>query len=105
MRGVDTINLCRLSRRKPFVRVEAPDALQQTLAPKHLVAPGNAAVEVVGHIKECSVTIGDARIKPEQLGINPAGGRLVRVYPRQQIDCCMCPHRPMPEKPATKPTM
>ena len=37
---------------EPLVRVEAPDAFEQALAAQHLVAAGDAAVEVVGDVEE-----------------------------------------------------
>src|SRR4051812_16719428 len=46
--GADALDLLRLPRRKRLLRVEAPDALEQPLAPQDFVAARDAAREMVG---------------------------------------------------------
>ena len=57
--SIDAVNLLVLTRTEILSRVEAPDALKQTLPPQHLVQPGNAAGETVGGVEEGCVAVGD----------------------------------------------
>src|SRR5262249_24257342 len=48
-----------LAGRQAFVRVEAPETFEQSLAPENLVDPGDAAVEIVGDVEQRGVRVGE----------------------------------------------
>src|ERR1700755_2837255 len=79
--------------------IEAPDALHQALSPQHLVTAANAAVEIIGDVKERTVAIGDASVEREQVR------RHARLVARglagfELFDCALRPYRPVPEQAA-----
>ena len=45
--AADAVNFLSLTERERFIRVETPDAFEQSLAPKHFVNPRNAAGETI----------------------------------------------------------
>ena len=63
------VDLLGLARREGLVRVQAPDASQQPLAPEDFVDAGNAAREAVLGIEE-----GGVRIYVRRGGDNIPGG-------------------------------
>ncbi len=88
--GDHAVQLFRLTGAHDFIGVQAPGALQQALPAQHLVTAGDAAGEIVRHVKQCPVGIGDLAVQLQQRGIDAAGrGRVVgagqvvhrRLYP------------------------
>ena len=81
-----------------LVRVQAPDAFEQALAAQHLVAAGDAAVEIVGDVEEGGVAIGDARIEREDVGgtARPPTAACKRSSRRTApcVQTDQCPSRP-----------
>ena len=71
---VDAVDFLLLSRSERFSRVEAPDAFQQPLPVKNLMAPGDDAMKVVGHIEDRRIAVGHLRVKLEQIAADGAGG-------------------------------
>src|SRR6185295_10270067 len=68
--GADAVDLLHLARAQAFVRVEAPDAVEQALAAEDFVAAGDYAVEVVGGVEDRGVAVGDLRLQREEVGRN-----------------------------------
>lgn len=56
--GADAINLRKLAGAERFLLVEAPDALQQTLAAEDFVQAGDAAGETVRGVEEGGIAVG-----------------------------------------------
>ncbi len=63
--AVDSINLFELTWAECFMLVEAPDALQQTLAAEDLMQSGDAATEAVRGIKESGIAVRDLDTEAE----------------------------------------
>ena len=98
----------RLARAQPFVRIEAPDAFEQALPAQHLVAAGDAAVEVVGDVEEGAVAVGDAAVEREQLAIDepPASGAAAAALQRSSSSTAPCVHTDQwPSRPPRKRTV
>src|SRR5690242_19731252 len=74
IRAADAVDLFALAKSERFIRVEAPDAFEQALAPQNLVDTGDAAAKAIRHIKEGGVGVSDFDATPKQL----AGGRFAR---------------------------
>src|SRR5215210_5072652 len=55
--GVYAVNLFLLSGAQSLVRIQTPDALEQSLPPENLVKPGDAALEAVGGVEEGGVAV------------------------------------------------
>src|ERR1700716_3046936 len=55
--GVDPVDLFHLARRKIFIRVEAPAALEHALAPQDLMKARNASPETIRCIEERGVAV------------------------------------------------
>jgi hypothetical protein len=75
---VDAIDLVLLSRAKRFLWIEAPCALQQTLAPQDFVQPCDATSKAVGCVEKGRIRVGDfdAVLKKfsGSAGCAPSGG-------------------------------
>jgi hypothetical protein len=65
---INSINLVRLPRTEPFVFIETPDTLQQTLATQHFVNAGDATVKTIGRIEERSIAVSDFHSQLQKLG-------------------------------------
>src|SRR3569623_221560 len=65
--ATDAGDLLHLPGGEALMRIKAPDAVHQSLPPQHLVAAGDAAMEIVGDVEEGAVAIGDAGIECEQI--------------------------------------
>ena len=70
MLAADAVDRFALPEAQPFTWIEAPRAFEQTLPAQHLVAAGDAAVEVVRDVEEGAVAVGDAAVEREQLAID-----------------------------------
>ena len=105
--AADAVDRLALAGAQALARIEAPRAFEQALAAQHLVAAGDAAVEVVGDVEEGAVAVGDAAVEREQLGVDArrrAGilrGR-ARLAALEQLDRAFRPHRPVAEQAAAK---
>ena len=100
--GVHPVDLLGLAGAQPFVRIDAPDAVEQALAAQHLVAAGDAAPEIVGGVEEGGVAVGDLAGEGEDAGVD----RIVfdgAVKAIQQRDGAFDPDTPMAEQAATDP--
>ena len=65
---INSINLARLAGAEPFVFIETPDALQQTLATQHFVNAGDAAVKMIGRVEERGIAVSDFNTQLQKLG-------------------------------------
>ena len=63
MLAADAVDFLHLARAQAFFGIETPDALHQPLPPQDFVAASNAAMEIVGDVKEGAVAIGDASLR------------------------------------------
>jgi hypothetical protein len=85
-----------------LARIKAPDPGEQALTPEHLVAAGDAAFEIIHHVKEGRIAVGDTRIETKEIEIDRSGldSAMDAV---EEIDCCLHPHAPVAEQPALDP--
>ena len=65
---INSINLARLAGTEPFVFIETPDALQQTLASQHLVNAGDATMKTIGRVEERGIAVCDFHSQLQKLG-------------------------------------
>src|SRR5579884_2123807 len=96
----DALDLVRLSGAECFLRIEAPNALQQSLPPQHFVDAGDAAAEAVGRIEHGSVRIREFVGRTQQFDGNRSSTTDNGMTLVQQLDRLPCPHRPLAEQPA-----
>ena len=66
MQAVHAVDLVPLALAEALGRVQAPDAFEQALAAQHLVAAGDAAMEIVGDVEEGRVAIRHPRVERQQ---------------------------------------
>ena len=71
---MDALDVLSLPRAEPFRRVQAPDALKQTLPPQHLVQARDAAGKAVRRVEEGCIAVGDLSPAPQQFGRDGATG-------------------------------
>src|SRR5882757_3922944 len=97
MLAADAVDFSQLPGAQGLRRIEAPDALHQSLPPQNFVAAGDAAVKIIGDVEEGAVAVGDARIERQE------GGREAVLAARgaahlELPDRARRPYRPMPEQ-------
>ena len=97
--GADAVDLLALSGSQRLLRVETPDAFEQSLPAQDLVAAGDHALETVGRVEDRRVAVGDLRVERHKLGVNLVGGN-GSVNVLQQFDRALDPYAPMAEQPA-----
>src|SRR5436190_848858 len=68
MLAADAVDLMHLARAQAFGGIEAPDAGHQALPAQDLVAACDAAMKIVGDVKEGTVAISDAGIECQEIG-------------------------------------
>src|SRR5690606_673523 len=85
IRRVDAVDLLHLSRRERLFRVDAPDTLQQTLAPKDLVDAGDAAFKGMLRIEEGAVAVRDGDAERHESGDRFSVLRLDRAMARLEL--------------------
>ena len=83
------------------MRVEAPDALEQTLPAQHFVAARDAAAELVRNVEERRVAIGHPAVERQQRVAHCAGADLP-LHPRQQLHRRAHPDRPVAQEPTAE---
>src|SRR5690606_2671462 len=99
MQTTDTGEFFGLTGRKTLFRVEAPDAFEQTLATQDFMATGNAAVEIVCHVEERAVAVGDTGVQGEKVRrYGPVCG--LGLTALEDLHGTLRPDRPMPEESA-----
>ena len=76
--GEHSIDLRHLAGTQFLVRIEAPPAGEQALAPQHFVDAGNASGEIVRGIEQRGVQIGELGAEREQ-PLNLSGRRRITV--------------------------
>src|SRR5882757_6982473 len=99
MLAADAVDFSQLPGAQGLRRIEAPDALHQSLPPQNFVTAGDAAVKIVGDVEEGAVAVGDARIERQQVG----GQAVLAARGAAHFELLYCgggPHRPMPEQSA-----
>src|SRR6516165_9371869 len=74
IRRINAVDFLLLSWTEGFRRIEAPDALKQSLPAEDLVATGDDAAKFIGHIEDRRVAIRHLRFELEQIAIDGAGG-------------------------------
>src|SRR5205814_6273023 len=92
--GADAVDLLALSGSQRLLRVETPDAFEQSLPAQDLVAAGDHALETVGRVEDRRVAVGDLRVERHKLGVNLVGGN-GSVNVLQQFDRALDPYAPM----------
>ena len=68
--GIDAIDFRELSTAERLMRIQAPDPLQNSLAPQHFVQARNASGKIVGGVKKGGVAIGDLQTCPQEISRN-----------------------------------
>src|SRR3954471_4629759 len=68
MLATDAVDFSHLAKAETFGRIEAPDALHQSLSPQDFMAAGDAAVKIIADVEERAVAVGNARIERQQVG-------------------------------------
>src|SRR6185437_12880029 len=63
--AANPVDLVTLPGTEPFIRVQAPDAFQQSLAAKNLVTACDTATKSIGDIEKSRVAVRDPRIERE----------------------------------------
>src|SRR5207253_8351884 len=97
--GADPIDFLHLAGTELFVRIEAPQALQQSLAAQDFVTAADHAVEVVGDVEDRRVAVGHGRVEREQIGRDGAAFDR-RVNAVEQVHRGLDPYTPVPKEAA-----
>src|SRR5450755_1014125 len=97
----DAVDLMHLAGAKAFGGVEAPDSLKQSLPPQNFVTAGDAAVKIMGNIKESAVAVSNAGIQRQEIGryhrlVLRGAAHLELFYGARR------PHRPVAEQAAAE---
>ena len=64
---IDTLDFRELTAAECLLRIQAPDALENSLPPQNFVQARNASRKIVGSIEEGCVAIGDLRSCPQEI--------------------------------------
>ena len=67
MLAANATDLLLLPGAQSLIRIETPQPLHQTLAPKHFVAAGDAAMKIVGNVEKGAVAVCDASVKCQEI--------------------------------------
>src|SRR5262245_25234278 len=107
IRGQHAIDLAHLPWTQILMRIEAPAAGEQSLAPQDLVDPGDAAHELVDGIEERRVKVGQFGAERQELQnllawVTRGLATRNRQTPSKQFDRILRPDRPLPQEAAGK---
>src|SRR5258706_13387087 len=101
MLAADAVDLLHLAGAEALGGIETPDSLHEPLPPQNFVAAGDAAVEIVGDVKERAVAVGDAGIQRQEIGWHRVLVARGAAH-LELLDGARSPHRPVTEQAATE---